>query len=81
HIRATPEILPSGHKPGCLARFNMGLISDRPHPACLRTLDEGQCLIVTVAGLRVAQVHAIFSLPCQFSTYTKALAYIEWFTP
>ncbi|KAG1842867.1 hypothetical protein DFJ58DRAFT_717888 [Suillus subalutaceus] len=74
-VRATPEILSSGRKPGCPARFDMGLISDRPHPACLWTLD------VTVAGLRVAQVRAIFSLPRQFGTYTRALAYIEWFTP
>ncbi|KAG1884660.1 hypothetical protein F4604DRAFT_1574207 [Suillus subluteus] len=87
-VRATPEILPSGRKPGCLAQFDMGLISDGPHPARLRTLDgkflessEGQYLIVTVAGLRVAQVCAIFSLPHQFGTYTRALAYIEWFTP
>ncbi|KAG2353376.1 hypothetical protein BDR07DRAFT_1309642 [Suillus spraguei] len=73
-IRATPEILSSGHKPSCLARFDMGLISDSPHPAHLWTLDA-------VAGLRVAQVCVIFSLPRQFGTYTRALAYIEWFTP
>ncbi|KAG1830700.1 hypothetical protein F4604DRAFT_1964655 [Suillus subluteus] len=70
-IRATPEILSSGCKPGCPARFDMGLIFDGPHPARLQTLD----------GLRVAQVRAIFSLPCQFGTYTRALTYIEWFTP
>ncbi|KAG1885999.1 hypothetical protein F4604DRAFT_1572207 [Suillus subluteus] len=74
-VRATPEILSSGCKPGCPARFDMGLIFDGPHPARLQTLD------VTVAGLRVAQVRAIFSLPRQFGTYTRALAYIEWFTP
>ncbi|KAG1851592.1 hypothetical protein DFJ58DRAFT_728813 [Suillus subalutaceus] len=70
-IRATPERLSSGRKPGGPARFDMGLISDGPHPVRLQTLH----------GLRVAQVRAIFTLPCQFGTYTRALAYIEWFTP
>ncbi|KAG1860858.1 hypothetical protein F4604DRAFT_1514049, partial [Suillus subluteus] len=68
-IRATPERLSSGRKPGGPARFDMGLISDGPHP------------VLAVAGLRVAQVRAIFTLPRQFGTYTRALAYIEWFTP
>ncbi|KAG2140010.1 hypothetical protein BD769DRAFT_1626352 [Suillus cothurnatus] len=72
HIRATPEKLSSGHKPAFLARFDVGLISDSPHPVRLQTLD-------VVAGLRVAQVHAIFTLPHQFGTYTRPLAYIEWF--
>ncbi|KAG1890067.1 hypothetical protein F4604DRAFT_2003912 [Suillus subluteus] len=31
--------------------------------------------------VRVAQVHVIFTLPRQFGTYSRALAYIEWFTP
>ncbi|KAG1800491.1 hypothetical protein EV424DRAFT_1474849 [Suillus variegatus] len=31
--------------------------------------------------LRVAQVRIIFTLPCQFGTYSRTLAYIEWFTP
>ncbi|KAG2357128.1 hypothetical protein BDR07DRAFT_1531376 [Suillus spraguei] len=44
-------------------------------------LSEGWYLIVAVAGLRVAQVRVIFSLPRQFGTYTRALTYIEWFTP
>ncbi|KAG1801164.1 uncharacterized protein BJ212DRAFT_1286762 [Suillus subaureus] len=73
-IRATPERLSSGCKPGCPAQFDMVLISDGPHPVCLRTLHA-------VAGLRVAQVRAIFTLPFQFSTYTRALTYIKWFTP
>jgi hypothetical protein len=34
-----------------------------------------------VAGVRVAQVRAIFTLPRQFGTYPRALAYVEWFTP
>jgi hypothetical protein len=29
----------------------------------------------------VGQVHVIFTLPHQFGTYLRALAYIEWFTP
>ncbi|KAG1833658.1 hypothetical protein DFJ58DRAFT_719411 [Suillus subalutaceus] len=70
-IRATPERLSSGRKPGGPARFDMGFISDGPHPMHLQTLH----------GLRVAQVRAIFTLPRQFGTYTRALAYIEWFTP
>ncbi|KAG1816422.1 uncharacterized protein BJ212DRAFT_1446949 [Suillus subaureus] len=76
HIRATPERLSSGCKPGCPAWFDMVLIFDGFWELC-----QGWCLIVAVAGLRVAQVHAIFTLPCQFSTYTRTLAYIEWFTP
>lgn len=32
-------------------------------------------------GVRVAQVRVIFTLPRQFGTYSRALAYIEWFTP
>jgi hypothetical protein len=32
-------------------------------------------------GVRVAQVRVIFTLPRQFGTYPRALAYIEWFTP
>ncbi|KAG2365568.1 hypothetical protein BDR07DRAFT_1449748 [Suillus spraguei] len=68
HIRATPEVVASGRKPSCPARFDMALISDRPQSSRLRTLD-------------VAQVCTIFSLPCQFGTYSRALTYIEWFMP
>ncbi|KAG1847370.1 hypothetical protein F4604DRAFT_1594529, partial [Suillus subluteus] len=28
-----------------------------------------------------AQVHIVFMLPRQFGTYSRALAYVEWFTP
>ncbi|KAG1775220.1 hypothetical protein EV702DRAFT_1119554 [Suillus placidus] len=31
--------------------------------------------------MRVGQVRVIFTLPRQFGTYSRALAYIEWFTP
>ncbi|KAG1779091.1 hypothetical protein EV702DRAFT_1178629 [Suillus placidus] len=71
HVRARPEVVASGRKPGCPARFDMALISDGPHSSRLHTLD----------GVRVAQVRAIFTLPRQFGIYSRALAYIEWFTP
>ncbi|KAG1804410.1 uncharacterized protein BJ212DRAFT_1449765 [Suillus subaureus] len=77
HVRARPEVVVSGHKPVCTAQFDMALISDKPQSSRLCTLDGNQ----SVAGVRVAQVQAIFSLPHQFSTYSRALAYIEWFTP
>lgn len=35
----------------------------------------------TSDGVRVAQVHVIFTLSRQFGIYSKALAYVEWFTP
>ncbi|KAG1837994.1 hypothetical protein F4604DRAFT_1941875 [Suillus subluteus] len=73
-IRATPEVQPGpGRKPGSPARFNMALISDGVRTLNLRTFE----------GVRVAQVHIIFALPRQFQvgTYSRALAYVEWFTP
>ncbi|KIK40796.1 hypothetical protein CY34DRAFT_68914, partial [Suillus luteus UH-Slu-Lm8-n1] len=33
------------------------------------------------AGLQAGQVHVIFTIPCQFGEYPRALAYIELFTP
>ncbi|KAG1775840.1 hypothetical protein EV702DRAFT_972335, partial [Suillus placidus] len=71
HVRARPEVVASGRKPGCPARFDMALISDGPRSSRLHTLD----------GVQVAQVCAIFTLPRQFGIYSRALAYIEWFTP
>ncbi|KAG1904176.1 uncharacterized protein F5891DRAFT_1126617 [Suillus fuscotomentosus] len=68
HIRAMPEVAASGQNPGHPACFDMALISDRPQSSRLCTLD-------------VAQVRTIFSLPHQFGTYNRTLAYIEWFTP
>ncbi|KAG1902162.1 uncharacterized protein F5891DRAFT_1127781 [Suillus fuscotomentosus] len=70
-IRATPEKLPSGRKPGTPAQFDMALIADRPRSSHLHTLE----------GVRVAQVRAIFTLPHQFGAYSRALAYVKWFTP
>ncbi|KAG2356385.1 hypothetical protein BDR07DRAFT_1300717 [Suillus spraguei] len=67
-IRAMPERLASGQKPSCPAHFDIALISDGPHSSHL-------------CSLEVAQVHTIFSLPHQFGTYSRALAYINWFTP
>ncbi|KAG2112917.1 hypothetical protein BD769DRAFT_1364286 [Suillus cothurnatus] len=74
-IRATPEVQPGpGRKPGSPARFDMALISDG-----LNVTTE----MNTVLGVRVAQVRIIFTLPRQFQVgmYSRALAYIEWFTP
>ncbi|KAG1837672.1 hypothetical protein F4604DRAFT_1885673 [Suillus subluteus] len=70
-IRASPERLASGCKPGGPARFDMALIRVGPRTSHLHTLD----------GLRVGQVRMIFCLPPQFGEYSRALAYIEWFTP
>ncbi|KAG1762797.1 Zn-finger domain-containing protein, partial [Suillus placidus] len=73
-IRATPEVQPGpGRKPGSPARFDMALISDGVRTSNLRTFE----------GVRVAQVRIIFTLPRQFQvgTSSRALAYVEWFTP
>ncbi|KAG1732914.1 uncharacterized protein EDB91DRAFT_1238697 [Suillus paluster] len=80
-IRATPETLPSGRKPGIPARFDMALIADRPRSSNFHTLEAVNFDNRLVAGVRVAQVRAIFTLPRQFGAYSRALAYIEWFTP
>ncbi|KAG1807924.1 hypothetical protein EV424DRAFT_1575547 [Suillus variegatus] len=75
HIRATPEVQPgpASRKPWSPARFDMVLISDGARTTNLRTLE----------GVRVAQVHIIFTLPRQFlvGMNSRALAYVEWFTP
>ncbi|OAX32887.1 hypothetical protein K503DRAFT_701332 [Rhizopogon vinicolor AM-OR11-026] len=71
-IRATPEVHPEpGRKPGSPARFDVALTSDSIRTLSLRALE----------GVRVAQTRVIFTLPRQFRTYSRALAYIEWFTP
>ncbi|KAG2152586.1 uncharacterized protein EDB93DRAFT_1239922 [Suillus bovinus] len=71
-IRATPEVSPGpGRKPGSPAKFNMALINNGARTTNLQTLD----------GAQVAQVRVIFTLPRQFGTYSRALAYIEWFMP
>ncbi|KAG1732870.1 uncharacterized protein EDB91DRAFT_1238678 [Suillus paluster] len=88
-IRATPEMLLSGRKPGIPARFDMALIADRPRSSNFHTLEgiffPGFSAVNfdnrLVAGVRVAQVRAIFTLPRQFGAYSRALAYVEWFTP
>ncbi|KAG2144440.1 uncharacterized protein EDB93DRAFT_1241288 [Suillus bovinus] len=59
HIRARPEVVASGHKPGCPAHFDMALISDGPRSLPLHTLE----------GVQVAQVHAIFTLPLSRLTH------------
>ncbi|KAG2034075.1 hypothetical protein BDR03DRAFT_935443 [Suillus americanus] len=80
-IRASPEMLPSGWKPGIPARFDMALIADSPCSSHLHTLEAVNFNDSLVAGVRVAQVRVIFTPPCQFSAYSRALAYVEWFTP
>ncbi|KAG1775617.1 hypothetical protein EV702DRAFT_1115316 [Suillus placidus] len=73
-IRATPKVQPGpGRKPGSPARFDMALISDGVRTSNLWTFE----------GVRVVQVHIIFTLPRQFQvgTSSRALAYVEWFTP
>ncbi|KAG2096657.1 hypothetical protein BD769DRAFT_1631432 [Suillus cothurnatus] len=70
-IRATPVKLASGWKAGSPDRFDMTLISVGPWSLQLHSLD----------GLQVAQIRVIFSHPRQFGEYSRALAYIEWFTP
>ncbi|KAG2029463.1 hypothetical protein BDR03DRAFT_1044659 [Suillus americanus] len=71
-IRASPETLPSGRKPGIPVWFDMALIADSPRSSHLHTL-EGIFFS--------AQVRVIFTLPRQFGAYSRALAYVEWFTP
>ncbi|KAG1869961.1 hypothetical protein F4604DRAFT_1881323 [Suillus subluteus] len=71
HVRARPEVVASGRRSSCPGCFDMALISDTPWSSGLRTLDD----------VRVAQVRVIFTLPRQFGTYSRALAYIKWFTP
>lgn len=34
-----------------------------------------------VIAVQVAQVRVIFTLPRQFGSYSRPLAYVEWFTP
>ncbi|KAG1800202.1 uncharacterized protein HD556DRAFT_1230343, partial [Suillus plorans] len=71
-IRATPEVSPGPRrKPGSPAKFDMVLVSDSVQTSNLQVLD----------GVRVAQVRVIFTLPRQFGAYSRALAYVEWFTP
>ncbi|KAG1737239.1 hypothetical protein EDB19DRAFT_1895911 [Suillus lakei] len=70
----TPEMLPSGRKPDIPAQFDMPLIADRPHSLHLHTL-EG----IFFSGF--SAVNFDNSLVSGFSTYSRALAYVEWFTP
>lgn len=46
----------------------------------LASLPSSRSYLDTV-DLRVAQVRIIFTLPRQFGTYSRTLAYVEWFTP
>ncbi|KAG2116891.1 hypothetical protein BD769DRAFT_1291078, partial [Suillus cothurnatus] len=80
-VRATPEVLPGrGRKPGSPAKFDMALISNGIQPRTLEG-DHQKIHVDILLGMRVGQVRVIFTLPRQFGTYSRALAYIEWFTP
>ncbi|KAG0698831.1 hypothetical protein DFH29DRAFT_983729 [Suillus ampliporus] len=80
-IRATPETLPSGQKPGIPARFDMALIADRPCSLNLHTLEGIFFSGFSAVNFDNTQVRAIFTLPRQFGAYSRALAYVKWFTP
>ncbi|KAG2054282.1 hypothetical protein BDR06DRAFT_840768, partial [Suillus hirtellus] len=81
HVRAMPEVLPGhGHKPGSPAKFDMALTSNGIQPRTLEG-DHQKIHVDILLGMRVGQVCIIFTLPHQFGTYLRALAYIEWFTP
>ncbi|KAJ6513762.1 hypothetical protein C8R47DRAFT_1091766 [Mycena vitilis] len=67
-----PAVLPKGRSPGSPAIFDTALVIEDPS---LYVPSSG------IAGLRPAQIRAIFKLPPQFGTYAHPLAYIEWFTP
>ncbi|KAG6834117.1 hypothetical protein H0H93_011813, partial [Arthromyces matolae] len=70
-IRCTPATMAKGRKLGSPAHFDLPfVIEDR-----MRYQAEGG-----LAGLRVAQIRAIFNLPTQFGPHRHPLAYVEWFT-
>ncbi|KAG2054901.1 hypothetical protein BDR06DRAFT_838943, partial [Suillus hirtellus] len=80
-VRAMPEVLPGhGRKPGSPAKFDMALTSNGIQ---LHTLegDHQKIHVDILLGMQVGQVHIIFTLLCQLGTYSRALVYIEWFTP
>ncbi|KAG1794623.1 uncharacterized protein HD556DRAFT_1236445, partial [Suillus plorans] len=75
-IRATPEVSPGPRrKPGSPAKFDMVLVSD------MIIISVHRNIYINAVGVRVAQVRVIFTLPRQFGAYSRALAYVEWFTP
>ncbi|KAF8870084.1 hypothetical protein BD779DRAFT_1456037 [Infundibulicybe gibba] len=70
-IRTSPAVPPRGRKKGSPGVFDTALIIDDPMEYRSRS---------GLAGLRVAQVRAIFLLPSYFGTHPHPLAYVEWFT-
>ncbi|KAF8954047.1 hypothetical protein BDZ97DRAFT_1742679 [Flammula alnicola] len=72
-IRATPPRAAKGRTPAAPGSFDMALIIEDP---ANYTPPSGLSLL----GLRVGQIRAIFDLPPQFGHYEHPLAYIEWFT-
>ncbi|RDB17807.1 hypothetical protein Hypma_000671 [Hypsizygus marmoreus] len=71
-IRTTLPVPRRGRKQAVPAHFDTALIVEDPK----KYLELGG-----FAGLRVAQVRVLFSLPCQFGIHLHPLAYVEWFTP
>ncbi|KAF8871625.1 hypothetical protein BD779DRAFT_1613911 [Infundibulicybe gibba] len=70
-IRTSPAVPPRGRKKGSPGVFDTALIINDPMEYRSRS---------GLAGLRVAQVRAIFLLPSYFGTHPHPLAYVEWFT-
>ncbi|KAF7342687.1 hypothetical protein MSAN_02026600 [Mycena sanguinolenta] len=70
-IHAIPAVPPKGRKPGSPAIFDTALVIEDPSQYVPSS---------GIAGLRPAQIRAIFKLPPEFGTYPHPLAYIEWFT-
>ncbi|KII86050.1 hypothetical protein PLICRDRAFT_115311, partial [Plicaturopsis crispa FD-325 SS-3] len=72
-IRASPKIQPSGERRAATpARFDTALIIEDEE----RYRREGG-----MAGLCVAQIRAIFTMPAQFGTFPHPLVYVHWFRP
>ncbi|KII88252.1 hypothetical protein PLICRDRAFT_111519 [Plicaturopsis crispa FD-325 SS-3] len=73
-IRSTPAISPNGwrRRIPAPARFDTALVIE----------DEGLYRREGgMAGLCVAQIRAIFTLPAQFGTFPHPLVYVHWFRP
>ncbi|KAH9951170.1 hypothetical protein B0H21DRAFT_685589 [Amylocystis lapponica] len=87
-IRTTPAIVPppSSRKAFSPAHFDMALVrTDPPQRDAnglqgMISVSSASSIHLSFAGLRVAQVRAIFRLPRQFGPYSWPLAYVEWFT-
>ncbi|KAJ7261486.1 hypothetical protein C8J57DRAFT_1071942, partial [Mycena rebaudengoi] len=70
-IRAIPAV-PSKSRSGTPAIFDTALVIEGPSQYVPSS---------GIAGLRPAQIRAIFKLQPQSGTYAHPLAYVEWLTP